>query len=560
MTNYSITNPFEVFTDLDGNPLENGYIYIGETGKNPIIYPIQCYWDKTYTYPINQPIRTIGGYPSRNGTPGNIFINPAENDLYSMQVLTKNNVSVFFDRRIENIVVETPIDTIYGLGESDAASPYEIYVDPAGSDGNWGFSLALPLQTIQAAFDLIESYNKTGKNTFRINLAAGTYSAGGEVNSYHGRHQIQLQGPTAGHPNVPTAIIDVTGSPSDNVISVFNGASLRVEDILIENCTGANAFTCNESKLALYNIHTNNCFKTVVGLHHAYVAAFGGIWDGNLIGDGIGYSAFYNTTHNFTQASNDAATDALVITNYVTGMQCGESTQGHVDNVNIYDCGVGLNIKRGSGALNTKNMKIDDCNVGLLVENAGWFNNAILFGSISANIANVRTYGNAPELDFLCQDNTARTCRLLDSTFYAGAFTGTTTETTLYTTPEIPAWVISEASYHYARLMLAGGRTSGTTTLKVYIDNGSTTDLLGNVSLADGTSWKFTAEFIHSALNSQRCILHFTTSTGTTAAKFDSTAVTVDETAFTFYFTAQHATAGDSITVSMITFEGTYGG
>ena len=89
MTNYSITNPFEVFTDTDGEPLENGYIYIGQANLNPITNPIEVFWDSEFNYPAAQPIRTLAGYPSRNGTPGNLFINLGDYSDYSIVIQTK---------------------------------------------------------------------------------------------------------------------------------------------------------------------------------------------------------------------------------------------------------------------------------------------------------------------------------------------------------------------------------------------------------------------------------------------------------------------------------------
>jgi hypothetical protein len=68
-----VLNPFEEFHDLSGNPLDNGYIYIGTEGQNPETNPIAIYWDNTLTTPAANPVRTISGYPSRNGSPARIY-------------------------------------------------------------------------------------------------------------------------------------------------------------------------------------------------------------------------------------------------------------------------------------------------------------------------------------------------------------------------------------------------------------------------------------------------------------------------------------------------------
>jgi len=86
-----IQSPLEIFLELDGTPLENGYIYIGESGKNAEASPITVYWDENYTIPAAQPIRTIGGYASRNGTRANVYVD----GLYSMVTKNKNGALIF---------------------------------------------------------------------------------------------------------------------------------------------------------------------------------------------------------------------------------------------------------------------------------------------------------------------------------------------------------------------------------------------------------------------------------------------------------------------------------
>lgn len=70
----SIEQPFPIFFDKVGKPLDSGCVYIGEYGKNPQTNPIQAFWDEALTQPALQPIRTINGYYSRYGTPSRVFI------------------------------------------------------------------------------------------------------------------------------------------------------------------------------------------------------------------------------------------------------------------------------------------------------------------------------------------------------------------------------------------------------------------------------------------------------------------------------------------------------
>lgn len=69
-----ITTPLMFFADLAGDPLQGGYIYIGQANQNPITAPITVYWDLEGTQPAAQPMRTANGYIVRNGQPAQIFV------------------------------------------------------------------------------------------------------------------------------------------------------------------------------------------------------------------------------------------------------------------------------------------------------------------------------------------------------------------------------------------------------------------------------------------------------------------------------------------------------
>ncbi|MGL2989173.1 hypothetical protein ACSVHR_03045 [Acinetobacter nosocomialis] len=69
-----IQTPYPLFSDIDGHPLDAGYIYIGEAGKNPEVYPIPVFWDEDLTIPASQPIRTRNGYFAKNGRAGKLYV------------------------------------------------------------------------------------------------------------------------------------------------------------------------------------------------------------------------------------------------------------------------------------------------------------------------------------------------------------------------------------------------------------------------------------------------------------------------------------------------------
>jgi hypothetical protein len=117
MTYYSVSKPYELFFDSNGGPLEDGYIYIGEVNQNPITNPITVYWDVNGLYPAAQPIRTLSGYPSRNGSPSMIFIDSADNLSYSILIQDKNNELVYssIDAVSEGYAAAGSVDSISDL-------------------------------------------------------------------------------------------------------------------------------------------------------------------------------------------------------------------------------------------------------------------------------------------------------------------------------------------------------------------------------------------------------------------------------------------------------------
>ena len=91
MSALSIQPTFPIFTETDGLPLENGYIWIGAANLDPQGNPINVYWDAALTIAAPQPIRTLNGYPSRSGTPARLYVNSD----YSIRVMNKNGSTVY---------------------------------------------------------------------------------------------------------------------------------------------------------------------------------------------------------------------------------------------------------------------------------------------------------------------------------------------------------------------------------------------------------------------------------------------------------------------------------
>jgi hypothetical protein len=91
MSTLEVNPPFPVFADIDGQPLEAGYIWIGQVNLDPQVNPINVYWDDGLTIAATQPIRTLGGYPSNSGTPARFFVNAD----YSIRVMNRNGSTIY---------------------------------------------------------------------------------------------------------------------------------------------------------------------------------------------------------------------------------------------------------------------------------------------------------------------------------------------------------------------------------------------------------------------------------------------------------------------------------
>jgi hypothetical protein len=120
MSALSIQPTYPTFTDIDGQPLESGFVWLGTANLDPQVNPINVYWDAALTIPAPQPIRTLGGYPSNSGTPARLYVNSD----YSIRVMNKNGSVVYSaaeaTERYSDVVVS-------GVNASEVA------YDPAGT-------------------------------------------------------------------------------------------------------------------------------------------------------------------------------------------------------------------------------------------------------------------------------------------------------------------------------------------------------------------------------------------------------------------------------------------
>ena len=88
----SVSVPFPVFQDRDGQPLNNGYVYIGVANLDAQTNPVQVYFDEALTITAAQPLRTTNGYVSNAGTPAQLYVNAVN---FSIKLLDAKGTFVY---------------------------------------------------------------------------------------------------------------------------------------------------------------------------------------------------------------------------------------------------------------------------------------------------------------------------------------------------------------------------------------------------------------------------------------------------------------------------------
>jgi hypothetical protein len=437
-----------------------------------------------------------------------------------------------------------------------------LYVAPTGSNtANTGVSVSSPFATVQYALDYIVQTSTAENVAWTVNLAAGTYTENVQSKSLQLlTFPVTIRGPSVGG-GAPTAIISAADSAT-NVVEIQGGGNVYfiLQDVTLTGATTAWGFnTGGGASCLLLNVHISNCRYGVLYQHGAFIRIDADCrFTGNGTADGgWGITGYYNATHDMK--GRDVG-DGAIIKDYDIGVFLNEGVQGHVDFIRIEDCNTGLKCIRGVGAINTKQMQIYRCGVGLNLWGSPWFNNGIDFGTgADACTVNAQPYGSSPEVDYLAQDNPAKTFRAVES-INPIAHTGTTSQTTIHQA-NFRAWMISEGK-HFVKFTVFGNCTlSADCDIFVYASDGVTPDFLCGVTIPAGTLFfKIDIDVNISNFNSQR---------GSIAAVFDGNKTACDQgnglldmknKIGSFRWEAQLGNAADVLTVACSRFETTLGG
>jgi polygalacturonase len=218
MSALSIQVPFPVFQDRDGQPLDNGYVWIGTANLNPQTNPVVAYFDAALTIVAAQPLRTLNGYISRAGTPAQVYVDG-------------NNFSILVQDSKGSMVYSFPQGTGIEPVPNNASG---IVYDPAGTG-----AVATNVQTKLRESVSVKDFGAVGdgvtNDTTAFQLASNYINAqdGGKLIIPPGTYIVGKQDFAGafglGYAYRPQQIIYIQGCTRPVVIE-SQGAKLRLAD------------------------------------------------------------------------------------------------------------------------------------------------------------------------------------------------------------------------------------------------------------------------------------------------------------------------------------------
>jgi hypothetical protein len=287
MSALSIQPAYPIFTETNGLPLENGYIWIGEANLDPQGNSINVYWDAALTIPAAQPIRTLNGYPSRSGTPGRLYVNsdysirvhnrkgslvysaPAATERYSDVVVSMNAENVVYDppftdavpTNVEEVLSRTVSPQDFGAvgdGVADDGAAIQAAMDYVSANGGGTVFVPKGSYICNSRLTLKRGVNLVGEGTvhhaFYVNPAYAktgtvllvTASAGGDC--------IKFESNVKGHFGIYNMSIFDNGSAAIRSICNISGIlHPRLEDVefgCLNTARGTGLLISNEAALA----------------------------------------------------------------------------------------------------------------------------------------------------------------------------------------------------------------------------------------------------------------------------------------------------------------------
>jgi hypothetical protein len=258
MSALSIQVPFPVFQDRDGQPLDNGYVWIGEANLNPQTNPVVVYFDEALTITAAQPLRTINGYVSRSGSPAQIYVDGV-------------NFSILVQDSKGSLVYNFPDGT--GISASLPASA--ITYDPPGA-----FAVPTNVEAKLSEYVSVKDFGAIGDgavdDTTAINNALLSVNALGKVALYFPAGIYRYQGGgwlgngvvITGAGRDATTIRSITASPTNGYLFECRGYGSGIRsmrfDALGTTQTGGSYVRLQGPESFIEDFHITNDFNGIL--------------------------------------------------------------------------------------------------------------------------------------------------------------------------------------------------------------------------------------------------------------------------------------------------------
>lgn len=228
-----------------------------------------------------------------------------------------------------------------------------IYASPTGSASNDGLTASTP-RTLQGAFDALAGWSDAllRNGTFRVQLAAGTYNGNVSLIGLRSKNRIVIAGPAAGHPNMPTAVIDGTGISAAVGLYMQANVYAYVQDIKLANWTyGSTAYGMvadGHCDVVVSNVHAANCGYAGMSFDNlTEIRMLGGI-----IEDCPAYGVrLYSQTSASIGYSGVGAGSSTIIRRCNTGIYGANSVRVHADYCALSNNVTGILVEKNSRAV-----------------------------------------------------------------------------------------------------------------------------------------------------------------------------------------------------------------
>lgn len=190
MSALSIQLPFTLFADSDGQPLEGGYVWIGQANLDPRTNPLATYFDKDLTIPAPQPLRTRGGYVVYAGSPAQIYVGA---DNYSILVQNKNGLSIYSFPQGTGTAADLRANLALPTGAA-----------MVGKDG--GGTVQDAIDALESAIDALESAPQDAVNVLRLIPPAEWPAIFAKTSTYNATTALQTALTTGGDIYIPDGL------------------------------------------------------------------------------------------------------------------------------------------------------------------------------------------------------------------------------------------------------------------------------------------------------------------------------------------------------------------